>query len=88
MAELCIAVSHGCAPCDRARLLAEKVRRDRPEHRVVLLELGSSAPPEGMPGTPTYLIDGAVTFLGNPEPGELLSALDSHHPDDGTGEHR
>ncbi|MDP9407638.1 MAG: DsbA family protein, partial [Actinomycetota bacterium] len=32
--------------------------------------------PEGLVGTPTYVLDGQVRWLGNPSPGELLTAWD------------
>ncbi len=34
--------------------------------------------PAGLIGTPTYLLDGRVRWLGNPDPDELLSVWDEH----------
>ncbi len=34
--------------------------------------------PAGLVGTPTYLLDGRVRWLGNPDPDELLSVWDEH----------
>ena len=75
-----IYVAPGCAGCRTALNLAEAVRRARPHHPVEVIDLADQPDeplPPGVIGTPTYLLDGEVIALGNPELAELLSRLDS-----------
>lgn len=75
-----IYVTAGCVSCRTALALAETVRRARPGHPVEVIDLAEHPEeplPPGVVGTPTYLLGDTVVSLGNPEPAELLSWLDS-----------
>ena len=73
-------VAAACAGCIRARELVADLRRSRPRAAVEVVDLnrpsGGHAPPAGLVGTPTYVLDGRVRWLGNPSAGELLAAWD------------
>jgi alkyl hydroperoxide reductase subunit AhpF len=74
-----IYVAPGCAGCRTALTLAEAVRHARPGYPIEVIDLADQpdAPlPPGVIGTPTYLLDGEVMSLGNPELKELLRRLD------------
>ena len=52
----------------------------RPGAAAELVELDRTPPgeqvPSGVVGTPTYVLDGRVRWLGNPSPEELLAVFD------------
>lgn len=77
MALLQVMVAEGCLACRSAVRLAREVQHARPRHRVVVLDIADGGVAEDqVVGTPTYLIDGVVAFMGNPERDTLLAALD------------
>ncbi|HEV2108932.1 MAG TPA: hypothetical protein VGR16_11765 [Thermomicrobiales bacterium] len=73
-----IYVTEGCFGCDVARDLAKQIAAlDVPGLQVTLTDLGhpeAECPPEIF-AVPTYLLDGAVVSLGNPEESSLLTQL-------------
>lgn len=65
-----IYVTPGCLGCDRARQLAQEVRaRGLPSVEVNLIDLSDPVVvrPEAVFAVPTYLLNGKVLSLGNPE---------------------
>ena len=71
-----IYISDQCTNCREAVLIAEEARSITGlEVTVVNLdEPGQSVPPQVF-ATPTYLLDGLVVSLGNPERGTFLAEL-------------
>lgn len=73
-------VTGACAGCIPARALVADLRRSRPRAAVEVVDLDrlppGHVPPARLVGTPTYVLDGRVRWLGNPSPGELLAAWD------------
>ncbi len=84
-----IYVAPNCFGCETARTLAGIVRAlDRPNLEVRLLDL--SEPDVIRPTTvfavPTYLLDGRVISLGNPEQDWLLDQLTPPSPSKGVAD--
>ena len=65
-----------CETCDHARQIAEQVRERMPQVEVNLIELTGDKP-ESVFAVPTYLLDGATLFLGNPSELELFERLET-----------
>ena len=63
-----------CETCDHARKMADQVRERMPQVEVNLIELGGETP-DSVIAVPTYLLDGATLFLGNPSEAELFERL-------------
>ncbi len=63
-----------CKTCDHARKMADQVRERMPQVEVNLIELGGETP-DSVIAVPTYLLDGATLFLGNPSEAELFERL-------------
>jgi hypothetical protein len=75
MPRLEIFVQPGCFSCEEARRLWQAVAR-LPQVDAHLIEVGAGHPlPERVVAVPTYLLDGEVVSLGNPEPRTLLVRL-------------
>ncbi len=75
--KLAIYVRRECANCRRALEIADWVRRRFPRLGVEVVDVegaGSSVPPEVF-AVPTYLLDGAIVSLGNPDPDALADLL-------------
>lgn len=75
-------VTPGCATCSHALALVEEVHRLRPRQPVEVVDLDDRAVtvPEGVVGTPTFLLGERVVSLGNPTLVELLATLDAAGP--------
>ena len=76
-----IYVAPSCFGCDRARELAVEVRSWGIPHIFVRLrDLADpqTSPPESVFAVPTYLLDGEVVSLGNPDPTWLRDLLESN----------
>ena len=65
-----------CETCDHARQIAEQVRERMPQVEVNLIELTGDKP-NNVFAVPTYLLDGATLFLGNPSEAELFDRLET-----------
>ncbi len=65
-----------CETCDHARQIAEQVRERMPQVEVNLIELTGDKP-DSVFAVPTYLLDGATLFLGNPGEVELFERLET-----------
>ncbi len=65
-----------CETCDHARQIAEQVRERMPQVEVNLIELTGDKP-DSVFAVPTYLLDGATLFLGNPSEVELFERLET-----------
>lgn len=75
---LTIYTSLHCRGCARAKLLVQQVRSLRPAAPVRVVDLdGESVWPVQVIGTPMYLWNQQVLFMGNPGIEELLARLDS-----------
>lgn len=76
MNHLDIYVSAGCPNCRFARGLARRTAEAFPAIRVQVLDIDRvSDPPEAVFATPSYLLDGRLISLGNPDEGELFALL-------------
>lgn len=75
-AALIIYVSEGCPGCARALATARAVEEHRPDITVDVVDLsdGRMVPPQVF-SVPTYLLDGQVFSLGNPQLAVLLASL-------------
>ncbi|MDQ3151086.1 MAG: hypothetical protein M3R63_04955 [Actinomycetota bacterium] len=73
-----VVVSAGCTTCGYALTLVDAVRRLRPRQPVEVVDLDdrTGRVPEGVFGTPTFLLGERVVSLGNPTLDELLATLD------------
>jgi len=75
MTQLEIFVVPGCPSCAEARRIGRRIAQlPDVDVRVVEIESGA-APPEGVVAVPTYVLDGRVISLGNPEPRVLVARL-------------
>ncbi len=63
-----------CENCNHARQIAEQVREHMPQVEVNLIEL-TGEKPGSVFAVPTYLLDGATLYLGNPSEAELFERL-------------
>ena len=81
-APLRVVVSAGCATCRYTMKLVEAVRRLRPRQPVEVIDLDDPGVrvPDGVVGTPTFLLGERVVSLGNPTVEDLLATLDGAAP--------
>jgi hypothetical protein len=72
-------VEQSCRPCDHARELAKLVQRRFPEARVRVVDLSLTAGdrPDAVFAVPTYMLNGELLSLGNPEKDELMQIIQS-----------
>ena len=71
-----IVIASDCPGCEDARALARLMDERFPSLEIDIIKLdGQRRPPPAVFATPTYLLDGAVIFLGNPFPEQLVQAL-------------
>jgi hypothetical protein len=68
-------VAGHCLATDEARRLAEEASARYPEVEVRVIEIDETPPPAVVVAVPTYLMDGRVIALGNPDPEELFAHL-------------
>lgn len=69
-------VISGCANCEYARGLASRVADAFPSVHVQVVDLMTLAePPEAVFAAPTYVVNGKVVSLGNPDDQELFALL-------------
>jgi|Deesub1362A_J573_1020465.scaffolds.fasta_scaffold03486_2 alkyl hydroperoxide reductase subunit AhpF len=74
-------VQAGCIGCDRARYLAQQVSLHMPATRVRIIDLNLSkgiSNPEVF-AVPTFVVNGAVRYLGNPDLQDLLHTLQTQN---------
>ncbi len=79
-----IVVGPNCAGCETARrLAADLTRRNLPGLGIRVLDLNEPdiVRPDGVFAVPTYLLDGRIISLGNPELDWLLSRVSPPEPD-------
>ncbi|WP_051399867.1 thioredoxin domain-containing protein [Haloechinothrix halophila] len=72
-------VSPDCPTWHISMAIIDAVRRARPAQRVRVIDLAKDPDtplPNGVVGTPTYMLDAHVISMGNPELAELLAWLD------------
>jgi hypothetical protein len=81
-APLRVVVSAGCASCRHTMRLVEAVLRLRPLQSVEVIDLDDPEVkvPDGVVGTPTFLLGERVVSLGNPTVEDLLATLDGAVP--------
>jgi hypothetical protein len=72
-----VLVSAGCRSCDQALQLVETFRDTHPHVPVRVTDVDEPGwvPPPGFVGTPMFLADGRILFLGNPSPAALRAAF-------------
>jgi hypothetical protein len=76
-ARLVIYISSHCENCSEARRLADLAAMRYPTLpvRVVDLDMERPPPPDYIVAVPTYVMDGRVIALGNPDSEELMANL-------------
>jgi hypothetical protein len=69
-------VTEDCSTCAEAQIIAEQAQTI-PHLRVSVIYVGKARqpPPDNVVAVPTYLLDGRVVSLGNPDRQEFLSDL-------------
>lgn len=77
MTGLAIYVAGECQWCDKARQLATEVREEFPDVKVSVIDLDSEEAQARIFTTPAYLLDGRVTFVGNPRREDLWERLNN-----------
>jgi 2-hydroxychromene-2-carboxylate isomerase len=77
-----VVVSAGCVTCRYALGLVAAVRRLRPRQPVEVIDLDDrgAVVPDGVFGTPTFLLGERIVSLGNPTLEDLLATLDGAGP--------
>lgn len=77
--ELDIFIEPNCDNCRRGLEIAADVRRRLPDVEVRVIDITDpgSDPPDRVFAVPTYLIDGRIYSLGNPDLERLLTELES-----------
>ncbi len=69
-------VARHCSGCLEARRLAREVATRCAAIDVCVVDLDDGTPPpEIVLAVPTYVLNGSVTWLGNPSPEELFARL-------------
>jgi len=78
-----VVVSSRCAACAESLRLIAVVRAAHPGANISVVDLDRQPPAAdspAVPGTPTWLVDGAVWSLGNPDHAQLLALLGGGGP--------
>lgn len=76
--ELQVFVEADCDSCERALGLAQEVDNDYPELLVRVVDLGESASrPEDVFAVPTFMLNGRVLSLGNPQRSRLREEIEA-----------
>ena len=70
-----IYIDDGCDNCMEARHIAEYVQDRLPQVDVNLIEISGDRP-DNVFAVPTYLLDGATLYLGNPAETEIIEHLE------------
>lgn len=72
-----IVVANHCAQCRDAIQLAKQLRQEflRLDVRVLDLDVPGTIKPDAVFAVPSYLLNGRIVWLGNPEPAELYAML-------------
>jgi len=75
--ELELFVETGCITSDIALSIVEQVRKLVPEVNLKVIDVrtANDALPEAVFAVPTYLLDGRLISLGNPDVNDLLRTL-------------
>lgn len=75
--ELEIYVEEGCHSCARAREIAQGVEEEYPQVSVRLIDVArTSQPSSDVFAVPTFVLNGEVVSLGNPNPSDLRQRID------------
>lgn len=76
---LYVYVASHCRACDTAYILVNQLKTLRPHVRITLVDMDISdmAIPAHVIGTPMYLWDDKILFMGNPDMPELLECVDT-----------
>ncbi|MFQ5879745.1 MAG: hypothetical protein ACE5IZ_06200 [Dehalococcoidia bacterium] len=77
MTKLKVFVEDGCGLCAESVRLVEVCRQMYPRLTVEIVDVArdGSAKPEEVFAVPTFMLDGRVLSLGNPNPATLTSAI-------------
>lgn len=77
--ELQIFVEAGCHMCEHALCLAQEVDNEYPQLAVRVVDVGDepSGRHEDVFAVPTFVLDGRILSLGNPQPGHLRQEIES-----------
>lgn len=75
MIALDIYITDNCWSCEESVRIVEAVSPLFPNVKISLLNLRENDPPEEVFAVPTYIINGKVTFLGNPTRQQLIKKL-------------
>lgn len=76
--KLTVYVCRGCRACAEARRIAEEVREAFPGVVVAVSDLESGDTNSPVLVAPTYLLDGQLIYIGNPQRDDLWQRLRRH----------
>ena len=73
-------VASHCRACVTTRALVNELRTMRPEIPIAMFDMdrADQVIPALVIGTPIYLWDGKILFMGNPDLAELLERVDTY----------
>ncbi len=77
MIALDIYISENCWSCEEAVRIVQDISPLFPEVAISLLDLQSNPTPEEVFAVPTYVLNGKVTYLGNPTREQLIEKLEA-----------
>jgi alkyl hydroperoxide reductase subunit AhpF len=77
MTALDIYISENCWACEEAVRIVDDIAHLFPDVAISLLDLQTNPAPEEVFAVPTYILNGKVTFLGNPTREELVEKLET-----------
>lgn len=76
--ELQVFIETGCEVCERAVSLAEDVEKDYPKVAVRVIDMnGADGHRDDVFAVPTFVLNGRVFSLGNPQQQTLQAAIES-----------
>ena len=75
LVRLDIYVASHCLAGQEAQRLAIEAARRFPDAEIRLINLDETPPPEQIVAVPTYVLNGRIISLGNPEPEALFAQM-------------
>ena len=75
--KLAIYLEEGCLGCERARQIADEVKRRHGAIDVEVVDLAEvTGIPEAIIAVPAYILDGRPVYLGNPSVEEIFALIE------------
>ena len=73
--DLTVFVSDHCFNCKESLSIADQIRKRHPHVRVTVFNVDHAKPHVDIFAVPTYALDGAIVFLGNPTEQQIHDLL-------------